>query len=268
MIKIITHPGTAHFDEFMAISLILASNPNDEFEIERRIPTEAELSDRTIWVIDVGGKYESHNLNFDHHQDSSLGCSYFLIAEFLGIDKKAAEIFSWWAFKNHLDLNGIESTAEHFGIDKYAIKNTVSPIEELIIIHFASQPNNLKSFMKLLGENILKSLKEKDLQFAFFDNCFIEKFNDKNSYIFIENHSNRFIQLWLEKHSDIIIIISDNDRTNGYSMSRVGNNCGVDFRKIEHLTSEIAFVHNSGFLAVTHEKVPFERLKELINLSI
>ena len=47
--KIITHPGSAHFDEVTAISLILAVNNNTEFNIERREPY------RQNWMIRVCG---------------------------------------------------------------------------------------------------------------------------------------------------------------------------------------------------------------------
>ena len=57
-ITIITHPGSAHFDDFMALSLIVASQPESEFIIERREPTQAELDDASIWVVDVGGRHE------------------------------------------------------------------------------------------------------------------------------------------------------------------------------------------------------------------
>jgi uncharacterized UPF0160 family protein len=40
---IITHPGSAHFDELMAISLILDVFADVKFRIERYEPTSAEL---------------------------------------------------------------------------------------------------------------------------------------------------------------------------------------------------------------------------------
>ena len=40
---IITHPGSAHFDDMTAVSLILAVYPDSKFRIERREPAQAEL---------------------------------------------------------------------------------------------------------------------------------------------------------------------------------------------------------------------------------
>ena len=66
---IITHPGSAHFDEVTAIGLILAVNADTVFRIERREPTQEELNNPDIWVVDVGDQYEPETRNFDHHQD-------------------------------------------------------------------------------------------------------------------------------------------------------------------------------------------------------
>jgi uncharacterized UPF0160 family protein len=69
---IITHPGSAHFDEVTAIGLILAVNNNTEYRIERREPLHAELDDSSVWVVDTGNRHEPEKRNFDHHQ--SLDC--------------------------------------------------------------------------------------------------------------------------------------------------------------------------------------------------
>ena len=55
---IITHPGSAHFDEVTAISFILAVHSDTAFRVERREPSEEELADPGIWVVDVGDRYE------------------------------------------------------------------------------------------------------------------------------------------------------------------------------------------------------------------
>lgn len=268
MVKIITHPGSAHFDEFLAISMILGKFPNEEFEIERKIPTEEELNDPTIWVIDIGNRYEPSNLNFDHHQDNNLDCSFSLIAKHFNIENQAREIFKWWDFKNQTDLLGIKSAGEKNNIPIDKIECCQSPIEDIIIYRFSTHPERLLSFMRLFGEGIFNAINEKKLQFALFDNSLIESINEKFSYLYIGNYSTKFLNLWLEKHPEIIIILVDDDRFDGYKLQRV--NVGekiIDFQKIIHLEQEIAFVHNTGFLAVTSEKLPWKRIKELIQLT-
>ena len=64
---IITHPGSAHFDEVTAISLIMAVHTDTVFRVERREPKEAELDDPDVWVVDTGNQHEPEKRNFDHH---------------------------------------------------------------------------------------------------------------------------------------------------------------------------------------------------------
>jgi len=64
---IITHPGSAHFDEMTAVSLILAAHADTEFHIERREPIPEELDNPDIWVVDIGNRHEPEKRNFDHH---------------------------------------------------------------------------------------------------------------------------------------------------------------------------------------------------------
>lgn len=47
---IITHPGSAHFDEMTAVSLILTTHTDTEFHIDRREPIPEELDNPDIWV--------------------------------------------------------------------------------------------------------------------------------------------------------------------------------------------------------------------------
>lgn len=74
MKKIITHSGSFHVDEIFAIALLARfyfGKPVLNLNIERtRDPQllEGYTKDQNIFVIDLGGKYEPQNLNFDHHQ--------------------------------------------------------------------------------------------------------------------------------------------------------------------------------------------------------
>ncbi|MBD36927.1 MAG: hypothetical protein CMI28_02470 [Opitutae bacterium] len=65
MIKtIITHPGGAHKDDFLACSVLLSNHPASIF---RRDPTEQELEDPEVAVVDIGHQHDPELNNFDHH---------------------------------------------------------------------------------------------------------------------------------------------------------------------------------------------------------
>lgn len=89
--KIITHGGKAHLDDFVscALAIVDAAWRRMEFGersdrpitleaaivetvqntvIYRRDPTAEELEDKGVLVLDVGGQYDPRKGNFDHHQ--------------------------------------------------------------------------------------------------------------------------------------------------------------------------------------------------------
>ena len=53
---IITHPGGAHKDDFLACCLLLAKHPSP---IERRNPEQAELENTAIAVVDIGHQHDA-----------------------------------------------------------------------------------------------------------------------------------------------------------------------------------------------------------------
>lgn len=89
--KIITHAGKAHLDDFVSCALAIvdaAWRYMESYEqadrkitlnaavaeamqdtiIYRRDPTAEELEDKNVLVLDVGGQYDPRKGNFDHHQ--------------------------------------------------------------------------------------------------------------------------------------------------------------------------------------------------------
>ena len=56
--KIVTHAGHAHRDDFLSVcfTLALCAEYNNEPVVERRNPTEEELNDADVVVLDVGEK--------------------------------------------------------------------------------------------------------------------------------------------------------------------------------------------------------------------
>jgi len=53
--KIVTHPGGAHKDEFLACSVMIHHH---SVPIFRREPTAEDIADPSVCVIDVGGEHD------------------------------------------------------------------------------------------------------------------------------------------------------------------------------------------------------------------
>ena len=82
---IVTHPGGAHKDDFLACCLLAHLHG---VPIERREPTASDLADPLICVVDVGGDHNPDLNNFDHHQfprDADPLCAFSLVLHHLGL---------------------------------------------------------------------------------------------------------------------------------------------------------------------------------------
>jgi hypothetical protein len=80
--RIITHDGSFHADEVMAIALIFEHLGERPVSRTRQI-SDAEFEDPALWVIDVGRRFDPASACFDHHQDASLAASCCLMADHL-----------------------------------------------------------------------------------------------------------------------------------------------------------------------------------------
>ena len=111
--SIITHPGGAHKDDFLACSVLLHDNPVSIF---RREPTESDLADQSIAVLDVGGEHESVRAEFSITTNfPATMCppvhylSFFNIWEFMKMPVSfvhGLEVAEWF------DCRGPKDTAE------------------------------------------------------------------------------------------------------------------------------------------------------------
>ena len=141
---ILTHPGGAHKDDFLACALLVAKHGAPIF---RRDPVDDELNDSDIAVIDIGGRHEPENLNFDHHQfprDHEPTCSLSLVLQDLGIYEDAKAFCDWLEPAEWFDARGAGETAKWLGIERRVITQMVSPVDVTLLRRFAQQ-NELQS---------------------------------------------------------------------------------------------------------------------------
>lgn len=105
--KIVTHSGTFHADELSAIALLqILFGP--KIPVERTFtPTNEDFNDPTVFVLDIGRRYEPELNNFDHHQDASLPATNMLIlAHFLVPNHlKLANLLSKYMFQYVSDVD-------------------------------------------------------------------------------------------------------------------------------------------------------------------
>lgn len=266
MYKIITHPGSAHKDDFLSVSVLLATL--DDAEVFRREATSADLDDPNTYVVDVGMEYAPERHNFDHHQDRSLPCAFHLIMQHLGHHDAATRMFAWYRYMSMIDVGGPYRAAEHLGVDTSVLFATSSPIDGYILSNFAridtlGRHDSLYALMQDLGKDMLGLIdrKLKRLELLKVEAKVVPIKHLKAVASDISNSPKLSMELYLQFLDDerIVMSITPSNRGEGWELLRLGDNTAVDFRAIIE-RPEIRFVHSSGFLAKTYKRLPMQEL--------
>lgn len=161
---IVTHPRTAHRDDFLSCCIILAVRP--EVAIERRAATAAELEDRTVAVVDTGRRFNPARNNLDHHQltEASEDCALSLLLKSMGRYNLALTTWPWLGPTQALDNGGPKALARLYGIpETTSVAGLLSPIEKAMLEQFSmvvrlTPDAPLHSVMRALGRQLLDQL--------------------------------------------------------------------------------------------------------------
>ncbi len=274
MNKIVVHPGSAHRDDFMAVSILLATL--DEAEVFRRDATSADLADPATYVVDVGMQYDPEMNNFDHHQDSSLPCAFHLIMQHIGYHEDAQLVYGWYPLMSMLDVKGLHKTAEYFGVDASLLLASSSPIDGYILSLFSrveslGQDDLIYSFMREMGRDllILIELKKKRLERLKREADIVQVNHLKAIISHIKDNPKLAMELYLRFLSDprIGVCITPSVRGEGWELMRFKDHKDVDFRVLAH-RSEIRFIHANGYVATTNSLLPLAEVVALASLSV
>lgn len=274
MYKIVTHPGSAHKDDFLAACVLIATL--DNAEIYRREPTRADLDDPATYVVDVGMEHDPARRNFDHHQDRSLPCAFHLVMRYLGYHDAAKLVFAWYPHMSMFDVRGPYRTAEYLGVKSSVFSATSSPIDGYVLatfagIEFLNNHDPLFAFMKELGRDMLAMIDRKMMRLDRLKSeaRVIPVRHLKAVISDIDDTPKLAMELYLQflDDADIVMSITPSNRGEGWELLRLGDNTIVDFRAIaEH--PQIRFVHGSGFMAKTHIRLPLQKVVELAALAV
>ncbi len=281
---IVTHPGGAHKDDFLACSLLAHLHG---VPIERREPTDDDLKDAAICVVDVGGVHDAEIGNFDHHQfprDAPPLCALSLVLKDLGIYEDALAFCAWLRPAEWLDTLGPNETAKLMEIPRSAFSALNSPIDITLLNRFASSselvPDSpLYQVMCMVGEDIVnyvRSLRERlDYLEQHSETWTIETDGDPIEAIFLEQSDviaddpsfglNAFITDQAIEDQVHALVYPDR-RGSGYGLTRYEDCARLDFSKIEDCNG-VRFAHKRGFVAKVEVTDP-KKLKELLKLAV
>ena len=278
--SIVTHPGGAHKDDFLACTLLLTQAP---VTIERRDPTEADLADAATAVVDIGHQHEPELNNFDHHQfpkEQVPTCALSLVLQSMGLYEDAKEFCDWLEVAEWFDCRGAKDTGEWLGVDREAMAKLNSPMDVTLLRRFASQNEHkpgepIWELMRMIGEDLvayITGLRER-LDFI-AEHAELWELKNGHQAIYmprtepLPDEPSAGLGRYVEQEGleeTVIATIYPDRRGEGYGMKRFNDDRRLDFSQID-AELDVHFTHKQGFIAKTSATEP-SRLKELLFIA-
>jgi hypothetical protein len=301
---ILTHPGSAHKDEFLACCVLLATSA---VPIVRREPTDADLADPAIAVLDVGHRHEPALNNFDHHQlppDAAPTCALSLVLQHLGLYADARAFCEWLEPAEWFDCRGPNETAHWLGVKRDIVNKMQSPIDGTLLRRFAaakqlSPGDPLWQIMHFVGTDLLDYVRNLRARLTFIGqhaqvwtldlpavelqaasaNPQVSGLRSQVSsaapaVVFLprtdplpDDPSAGLDRYVTEQKLDdrVVALVSPDRRGGGYGLSRHRDHPRLDFTRIK-TEPDVHFTHQRGFVAKTSATDP-KRLRELLLLA-
>ena len=273
--KIITHPGGAHKDDFLACSLFIYTYG---VTVYRKEPTAEELENPQITVLDVGGEHTPEKMNFDHHQfpaDYEPTCALSLVLRHLGLYEDARQYCDWLETSEWLDTRGAVKTSKWLGIERSAMAKLNSPVDITLLRRFAKQDKHeagqpVYEVMRMIGEDMVQFLKgmrtriqeiEEQSEIWDIDGKFKVLFIARNEDITSEQSAGlgRYIE---SKAPECVAMVYPDRRGSGYGLSRYNDDLRLDFTRVSDC-EDVHFAHKAGFIAKSTATETL-RLRELL----
>ncbi len=277
---LLTHPGGAHKDEFLACCVLLARHT---VAVERREPAEADLAAPEVCVIDVGHRHEPALNNFDHHQlprDLPPTCSLSLILQHLGLYADAREFCEWLEAAEWFDCRGPVDTAKWLGVERSVLARLISPVDLTLLRRFAQatrlEPGQpLWEVMRMVGEDILGHVTSSRAKLEQLAGLVVRwelpigagpglvVFIPRTDTLAddVASGLDRFIerQPWAR---DVVGSVYPDRRSGGYGLGRFRDNPRLNFTRIAG-EPDVHFAHARGFVAKTSAS-SVARLQDLV----
>lgn len=281
---ILTHPGGAHRDEFLACSVLLAVSPAP---ILRREATGEDLDDLQIVVVDVGHRHEPERNNFDHHHfpaDHPPACSLSLVLDHLGLYADARQACEWLEPAEWFDCRGPIATAEWLGIERSMVNRLGSPMDATLLRRFARSSrleagDPLWEIMRMIGSDLLDYVRSVRERLAFVTEhsrmwtlgtaagpaqiLFLPRMDA------LPDDLSGGMEAFLETSGladEVIGMVYPDRRNTGYGLSRFRDNPRLDFTRLAGMPG-VHFTHARGFLAKT-SATETDELRELLRLAL
>ena len=271
--RIVTHGGGPHMDDLISVCIVLAMD-DDIKCVERRPVEPEEIADSTVWVLDQGEVYDPESRNFDHHQfpAGTRKCTLSLIADHFDL-KSDLEEMVWFRALVLDDSLGPIKTAGELDCSATLLKGLLrGPINEFVLSRFGQvkkldSDTELIKLLSAIGTHIVTDIRNKKERIQLIrEKAEFAEVNGLKVLFFMEDvpDPKLGINAYLKgtgKNAGVMVV--NNTRESGWSLSRIGDHPRVDFRRIKG-ANDVLFVHANGFVAKTRriEKPAIIRLLE------
>lgn len=287
---IVTHPGAAHADETLLVSLALALF--GLCRVERRDPTEEEIEDPDVLVADIGGVYDPSKNCYDHHQlprwKEVGGKKMPTVPQCaLSLWAKAQEVtlggethplgliflicYKWFGSLITLDDRGPFEWAKANHVRPDVVNKLHLPGLPQLFELQAQYPANhpLLLLLKELGVKLIEEAKTSWLRMDSLDQEAIHLNVDGVDGFLIESSDTSGLNLWRERRCTYApaFSVSHDDRGEGYALYRYDDDPRVRFSLLKE-DPRVLFAHPGGFIAKTRERLPREELEDLLLLAM
>lgn len=282
MKRILTHPGSAHKDDFLACCLLVAKHG---LPVVREEPGPRDLEDPSVLVVDVGGVHDPERGNFDHHQfpaDHEPVCSLSLVLRHLGLYEDARAFCEWLEPTEWFDSRGPFATADWLGIDRAVVGRLNSPVDITLLRRFAQRrelgPGDpVWEVMRMVGEDLfsyLRSLRER-LDFLGEHARFLEVGGGGRTIGILylprtdpmpDDPSSGLARFIEQSGRRVDGLVYPDRRGAGFGLSRHEDSGRLDFTRIAG-EPDVHFAHARGFVAKT-SATDLTRLLQLVEKAM
>jgi len=270
--RIVTHPGGAHRDDLLAVCIALSHYGC--VPVFRRDPTDEELQDPEVLVLDTGLRHEPERLNLDHHQlprDAEPTCALALLVQHLGLEAEF-QLQSWYATTSLLDSKGPFVTAKALGLDRLP-EELLSPVEETLTRLFGARvevsaaymhednfggaamiAEPLMVLMHDLGKQLLADVKAYAQTYARVRELVrVVEVDGLDCFVCAEALSSTLSAAMSQyrdlEHPQVAVSITASDRDGeSWALYRYADHPRVDFSRLSG-GDQVVFAHPGGFIA-------------------
>ncbi|GAA5496224.1 hypothetical protein Rhal01_02406 [Rubritalea halochordaticola] len=278
--RIVTHPGGAHKDDFLACSLLVH---HFGVGIDRREPSEEDVANPNVCVVDVGEEHDEEKRNFDHHQfprDYEPTCALSLVLRYLGLYEDARLYCDWLETAEWMDTRGPVKTAKWLGVERDAMAKLNSPIDVTMLRRFAKQDKHepgepIWELMKMMGSDLVEYLEGMRARMNFIsEHAQVWEIEEGFKVLFMPRTEplptepsaglGRYIESVEEAQGCVGMVYPDR-RGEGYGLTRFNDDLRLEFTRVE-AENDVHFAHVAGFVAKT-SATEESRLRELLAMS-